>query len=309
MIGLLHGVNPVPRLAVPVTRSGELRVGVENWVTVAGLSLVLPQAPEGAIVVVKNCTTSAQVVSASSQITGVSQSGAAIPATNRVRILPGQVGSFLRGDRGWFAQGCEPPVLVFTYNGTPLAGNPSNPGGASDLFHWLGIQAGGGSWVNPAGTSWLTAAASSAHTAPYNSPPSVLSDRAAPSSSTAAIAHTANVANSWFAWQLPAGYRFRPTGLLILTRGDLDVMYPRNFTIRVADGSTLTSSTAVSSWTAAQVFVNQSQIAGLSLYSFVSISTTQSGRQLAFEQQQNNTSDFLWLVAQEFCWFGELFLP
>ncbi len=287
-----------------------LRPGFEFWIT-GTANLWLPAtSPSDSKIVINNSTANALTITANggTPILGVARSsGTALPGGDRVRILPGQQASFVMGDRGWIAQGCEPPVLTFTYNGTPLASNASNPNSASDLFHWLGIQAGGGTWVNPAGTSWLGAAASSTHTAPYNSPPSVLSDRAAPSSAIAAIAHTAQVANSWFGWQLPVGYRFRPTGVLILTRGDNNGQYPRAFTIRVADGSTLTSGTAVNSWTAAQVFTNQTQIGGLSTYHFVSISTTQSGRQFAFEQQQNSTSD-LWLTAQEFCWFGELFL-
>ena len=235
----------------------------------------------------------------------------AISQQERVRIRPGKSAKLIADSGNWESQDCDNPFLVFSYNGSPLTPNLENPERSGDLFEFLGIQAAKGTnnrWVNPSGTSWLTAAARSAHTAPYNNPPSVLSDRTAPSSAIAAIAHTAQVANSWFAWMLAAGYRFRPTGILILTRGDHNGQYPRDFTIRIANGSTLTSGTAVNGWTAAQVFTNQSQIGGNSTWHFVSISTTESGRQFGFEQQQNSTSD-LWLVAQEFCWFGTLFEP
>lgn len=255
MIGLLHGVNPVPRLAVPVTRSGELRVGVENWVTVAGLSLVLPQAPEGAIVVVKNCTTSAQVVSASSQITGVSPSGAAIPATNRVRILPGQVGSFLRGDRGWIAQGCERLPLTFTYSGTPLANNNSNPLGAGGVVHYLG---GVGTFINPATNGILQSTQSGAAAATAT----ILSDRVTNPTTTSLVWQAPNAANSWVAWQFPA--RLSPTGFLLQNNGIANAYHVRAFELRYSDdlSAGLSPSSPVSLWTQGPGWTNQVQITG-----------------------------------------------
>jgi len=303
MIGVLHGVNPVPRLAVPVTRSGELRVGGENWVTVAGLSLVLPQAPEGAIVVVKNCTTSAQVVSASSQITGVSPSGAAIPATNRVRILPGQVGSFLRGDREWFAQGCEPPFLAFTYNGNPLAGNPSNFGGASDLIHFLG---GVGSYTNPTTNGTIIVATSSVFSSA--GPGSVATDRVANPTNANQNWYPNNEANSWIAWQFPAA--FAPTGLLIQTSGvSANPLHLRSFELRYSSdlSSSLTSSSPVSTWSQGTTWENQAQINTLGAWYFFSSPSMPVARRWAIRVTGPDSGGNNYPTIAEVNWFGNWF--
>lgn len=275
----------------------------ENCVADGGVTeLILPASASGSHNVINDTTAAITIVrGGTATISGITRStGAAIAATDRVRVLPGQHGVFIASGGNWIAQGCEPPVLVFTYNGTPLASNPSNPGGASDLPHWLGIQAGGGSWVNPSGTSWLVSAASGMGGGTVAN----LTDRVASGQDV----FTTNVANSWVGWQFPNN--FRCLGFLIQTRGGsfAGEHLPRSFSLLQNTGTTLTSATNVTSWTVAGSWVSQTQIAaGNTYYGPFVPSAPFAGNQLALLLTANSSGSQL-LALQEFIPFGEYFI-
>jgi hypothetical protein len=297
--GVLHGVNPgLSPISVVVSQSGALVLDRENWVTTTGLSLELPQAPDGRRLKVVNSTTASITVSAASgaRISGVTQStGEAIATRTSVRILPGQRGVFVANGGNWIAQGCENSVLSFTYNGTPLASNTSNPLNASGLFHYLGILAGGGTWVNPAGTAQLTAATSSNLAGTVAN----LSDRVGSGQNI----HTDYVAGSWRGWQFPK--LFTCTGFWIQANG-VGGADPRSFEFRVNTGSGLTNTTNVAAWTLVQSWTNQTQINTANSYYFFSVTTPVTGNQLALIQTSVNSGGSTIFVFQEFEPFGDL---
>ena len=313
---VLQIVNNVPvwgTFTVPATPDQWITLNTDatlelnkKYLVTGGTTFTLPAISDGFIEVINNRDTRITITASGTATIAGYSSGLKMPISSQEAVGVGArtESKFVSSTGVWNCVNCDPLRLTFAYNGTPLAPNDRNPSKASDLPHWLGIQAGGGTWVNPSGTSWLTAEASSVYASPYNAPVSVLSNRAAPSSSNSELAHTGNDAINWFAWQLPNGYRFRPTGILLLTRGDINATNPRDFTIRIANGNTLFG---ISTWTSAQVFTNQ-VISGPSMYYYTAISTSLSGRQLAFEQQQNSSGSN-WLLLQEVCWFGDLFLP
>ena len=279
-----------------------LRPGFEYWITGAANLWIPATSPSDSKIVINNTTANPLTITSNggTPIFGVARStGAALPGGDRVRIPPGQPASFVMGDQGWLAQGCERPVLIFTYNGTPLASNPSNPGGASDLPHWLGIQAGGGSWVNPSGTFWLVSAASGMGGGTVAN----LTDRVASGQDV----FTTNVANSWVGWQFPNN--FRCLGFLIQTRGGSFAgdHLPRSFSLLQNTGTTLTSATNVTSWTVAGSWVSQTQIvAGNTYYGPFVPSAPFTGNQLALLLTANSSGS-QHLALQEFLPFGEYF--
>jgi hypothetical protein len=283
--------NRAPQLT-QVLRSGRhtLLPGFDYFVTEAA-SLWLPQAPDGRRLKVVNSTTASITVSAASgaRISGVTQSGAAIAAQSTVRILPGQRGVFVANGGNWIAQGCENPALSFTYNGTPLANNTSNPLNASGLFHYLGILAGGGSWINPVGTAYLTAATSGESAGTVAN----LSDRVASGQNV----HTSNVARSWRGWQFPKA--FTCTGFWIQS-GVFGGSDPRSFELRVSTGTGLTNSINVDAWTLAQSWTNQNQINTADSYYFFPVTTRVAGNQLALVQSGVNSGGSNIFVFQEF---------
>lgn len=243
-----------------------LRPGFEFWITGAANLWIPATSPSDSRILINNATTNALTITANggTPISGVARSnGTALPGSDRVRILPGQQASFVMSDRGWFAQGCEPNALVFTYNGTPLANNPSNPGGASDLIHFLG---GVGSYTNPATNGTITAAASS--TASGYGSAAVTTDRVTSLLVIALNWQANNAANSWIAWQFPAN--FAPTGLLLQTTGYIDSYHLRSFRIHYSNAlsTALTSSSPVSGWFQGPGWANQTQITGTRTWHF-----------------------------------------
>jgi hypothetical protein len=296
--GVLHGVNPgLSPVSVVVDQSGMLVLDRENWVTTLGLPLELPQAPDGRSLKIFNSTTAAITVNSSpGTISGVTQAGVAITAQNAVRILPGQRGTFVANGGNWIAQGCEPSVLTFTYNGVPLSNNTSNPLNASDLFHWLGQEAAKGSgqpWVNPTGTSWLTSASSGA-SAGWGLP-SCLSNRASSSGNFTEHCLTTGGSNGWYGWRLPGS--FRPTGVLILgnsTNGP----FLSDVDIKLSTGSNLSS---VDTW--ATVL----SLSGLSMsngqWHYANISTGASGNLIGIISTSTTTEKRL--GSQEVLWYGD----
>ena len=243
-----------------------LRPGFEFWITGAANLWIPATSPSDSKIVVNNATTNTLTITSNggTPISGVARSsGAVLPGGDRVRILPGQQASFVMGDRGWFAQGCEPPFLSFAYNGTPLAGNLANPREASDLIHFLG---GVGSYANPATNGTITAVASSVQSGFGNA--LVTTDRVVNPSTQPLNWMTNNVANSWIAWQFPAD--FAPTGLLLQTTGYGNNYHLRSFRIHYSNdlSTALTSSSPVSTWTQGPGWANQTQITGAGTWHF-----------------------------------------
>ncbi|MBD2159555.1 hypothetical protein H6F46_02485 [Limnothrix sp. FACHB-1083] len=279
-----------------------------------GSEFTLPATVSGSIEVSNQTTTTVTVIAAgTARINGIgTDNSTAISQQERVRIKPGKSAKLIADSGNWESQDCDNLFLRFTYNGNPLTPNLENPEGAGDLFEFLGIQAAKGTsnrWVNPAGTSWLQAVQSSG---PVGSSGNVLvlSNRNAPSGAGSEVCHTADAPNSFFAWQLPAGYQFEPTGVLFLLRGDFAGAVPRNFDFRVSNGTSLSALSQVTTWAIAQSFVNQNQITNTaSTWWHVSGNPMARGRQLAFLQTAANSGGSGLLVAQEFCWFGNLYTP
>lgn len=278
-----------------------LRPGFEYWITGAANLWIPATSPSDSKIVINNATTNALTITSNggTPISGVARSsGAALPGSDQVRILPGQQASFVMGDRGWFAQGCEPPALVFAYNGTPLASNPSNPLGASDLFHWLGIQAGGGSWVSPAGTSWLASAASGM----VGGTVANLTDRVGSGQNI----YTTNAAGSWLGWQFPR--LFRCLGFMFQTYGGASGFYPRSFSLRQNTGTTLVGANP-ETWAVAGSWTNQVQLNALNQYSGLFATTSPvTGNQLVLRLDGPDSSGSNYWTIQEAFLFGEYFV-
>ena len=289
-----------------------LRPGFEFWITGAANLWIPATSPSDSKIVINNATTNALTITANggTPIFGVARStGGALSGSDRVRILPGQQASFVMGDRGWFAQGCEQPS-VFTYSGTPLAGNPSNLGGASDLIHFLG---GVGSYTNPATNGTITAAASS--TASGTGSAAVTTDRVASPSGASLNWQANNLANSWIAWQFPAN--FAPTGLLLQTAGYTDSYHLRSFRIHYSNdlSTALTSSSPVSGWIQGPGWANQTQITGVGTWHFFPFSAANTNptgqlpqlRRLAIFVTGPTSDGANWPTIAEVNWFGDWF--
>ena len=260
--GVIVWANPV----IWTVRTSNATLGVnEACAANSGVTeLTLPTTASGGHEILNNTTAVITIVrGGTAEISGITRSkGDAIAATDRVLILPGQRGLFVASGSNWIAQGCERP-LIFAYNGTPLANNPSNPGGASDLIHFLG---GVGSYTNPATNGTITAAASS--TASGAGSAAVTTDRVANPSAVALNWQANNLANSWIAWQFPAD--FAPTGLLLQTAGYTNNYHLRSFRIHYSNdlSTALTSSSPVSTWTQGPGWANQTQITGAGTWHF-----------------------------------------
>ncbi|MBD2161435.1 hypothetical protein H6F46_12110 [Limnothrix sp. FACHB-1083] len=256
--------------------------------------LTLPASASGSHNVINDTTAAITIVrGGTATISGIARStGAAIAATDRVRILPGQRGVFIASGGNWIAQGCEPPSLVFAYGGTPLANNPQNPNSAHGLFHWLG--GGSGSYVNPV-TNGVVIAATSGELA---NTVANLTDRVASGQNV----HTSSLANSWRGWQFQK--QFRCTGFWIQL-GGIGGSDPRSFALRVNTGTGLSSATEVTNWTLVQSWTGQSQLTGVNNYFFFPVTTPVSGNQLALIQTAANSNGSLIFVFQEIELFGE----
>ena len=126
-----------------------LRPGFEYWITGAANLWIPATSPSDSKIVVNNATANPLTITANggTPISGVARStGAALPGGDRVRILPGQQASFVMGDRGWFAQGCEPNIVTLTWTYTGSAQSYTLPSwtGAT-LEAWIRGAGGAGS--------------------------------------------------------------------------------------------------------------------------------------------------------------------
>ena len=299
--GVLHGVNPgLSPLSVVVGQSGSLVLDRENWVTISGLNLELPQAPDGRSLKIFNSTTAAITVNSSpGTISGVTQTGAAITAQNAVRIFPGQRGIFVANGGNWIAQGCE-GILTFTYNGTPLSNNTSNPLNAGGILHYFGIEQGGGTWQNPTtGAATVTAAASAMEAGT----PQQLSDRVASGQDVV----TSNAAGSWFGWRFPRQVRI--TGFVFQTRGDTSGGFhlPRNWQNRAGNTAVLVNGQNISSLAVVDTRSNQTAVNAANTYygSYV-FATPTWGNTMIWQLNGPNSNGTNFFPAQEVEFFGEV---
>ena len=299
--GVIVWANPV----IWTVRTSNATLGAnEACAANSGVTeLTLPATASGGHEILNNTTAAITVWrGGTATISGISQStGAAIAAIDRVRVLPGQRGVFVASGGNWIAQGCEPSALAFAYNGTPLANNPLNPGGSPDFMYWLGLQAGGGTWVNPSGTSWLTAVASSE--AGGWGTASVLSNRAANSADFSQHLLTNTGSNGWCAWQLRPEHTFRPTGVLYLWN-NTNGPFATSFEVKAANGTTLTTTTNVTAWETVRSVTGLTGSNGA--WQFYSLTSSSFYSQLGI--RNSASSGELRISYQEFCWFGELLL-
>lgn len=290
-----------------------LRPGFEFWITGEANLWIPATSPSDSKIVVNNATANPLTITANggTPISGVARSsGTALPGGDRVQILPGQQGSFVMSDQRWIAQGCEPLFLAFTYNGNPLAGNPSNRGGASDLIHFLG---GVNTFVNPATNGTIVVAASS--TASGAGSATVTTDRVANPSAFSLNWQANNLANSWIAWQFPAS--FAPTGLLLQTAGYANNYHLRSFRIHYSNdlSADLTSSSPVSTWTQGPGWTNQTQITGAGTWHFFPFSAANTNptgqlpqlRRLAIFVTGPTSDGANYPTICEVNWFGDWF--
>jgi len=278
-----------------------LRPGFEFWITGTANLWIPATAPSDSRILINNATTNPLTITSNggTPISGVARStGVALPGGDQARISPGQQASFVMGDQGWFAQGCEPPALVFAYNGTPLSSNASNPLGASDLFHYLGIIQGGGTWVNPANTAQLVSAASAMGLGTVAN----FTDRVASGQNV----YTTNAAGSWIGWQFPR--LFRCLGFVFQIYGGSPNSYPRSFSLRQNTGTTLVGANPAT-WAVAGSWTNQVQFNALNQYSGLFATTSPlTGNQLVLRldgPDSSGTTNY-WVIQEVFL-FGELF--
>lgn len=290
--GVIVWANPV----IWTVRTSNATLGVnEACAANSGVTeLTLPTTPSGGHEILNNTTAVITIVrGGTATISGIARStGAAIAATDRARILPGQRGVFVASGGNWIAQGCEPPALVFAYGGTPLANNPQNPNSAHGLFHWLG--GGSGTYTNPVTNGVVVAATSGEQAGTIAN----LTDRVASGQNI----HTSGLANSWRGWQFQK--QFRCTGFWIQL-GGIGGEDPRSFALRVNTGTGLSSATAVTGWTLVQSWIGQSQLTGVNNYFFFPVTTPVSGNQLALIQTGTNSNGNNIFVFQEIELFGE----
>lgn len=286
MTGLADGTrgNFAPTTGVlGVLKRSQILIPGNYVATVAGITLSLAGAvglPKGSVIWLENRSSG-------------------VIAFGPLSLQAGQAARAIALSGAWDVRFWDTkPTLTFAYNGTPLASNSANPLSAGGLLHYLGIKAGNGSWVNPSGTSYLTSAASSLATGTT----AQLSDRVA---SGQAGTQTNDVASSWFGWQFDKPFVCK--SFWIQLRGDNTNQEPRSFQIQVSTGTTLTSSSAVSSWTNAASYTNQTQITGLNTYHFLFISAPTLGNQIAFQLTGVTSSSQNYLTLQEIEFFGNYY--
>jgi hypothetical protein len=270
-----------------------------RYLVKGGGVFTLPSTPSGVIILANSRPTSIRVNAAgSATLSGFGRNAnRPINASTSVSIRPGFQGRFITQGTSWECLDCEPDFLSFTYNGTPLANNPANPLNAADLFHYLGLVQGNGTWVNPSNTAILTAATSGNETGTMLN----LTDRVAGGQNV----HTPSTANSWRGWQFQSP--FRCTGFWIQTRSSYDSHHPRNFALKVNSGTSLTDSTNVVNWTTVQSWTNQTQITGTNQYFFFPVTNPIEGNQLALLQTGANSSGTNHFCFQEIALFGDYF--
>jgi hypothetical protein len=272
----------------------------ENCVADTGVTaLTLPATANGSHQII-NDTTAAITVGrgGTATISGVTQSGAAITAQDTVRILPGQRGAFIAHGGNWIAQGCERPLLTFTYNGTPLSNNASNPLNAGGILHYFGIIQGGGTWQNPTtGAATVTAAANALSVGTI----SLLTNRVPGGQ----VVGTTDAAQSWFGWRFPRQVRI--TGMIFQTRGDANAQHPRSWRVRAGTTTALVNGQDVSGLTIVDTKSNQTQVTGLNFYPPIfSFDSPIQGNTIIWQSSGTNSSGDNFFVAQQIEFFGEV---
>lgn len=293
----------VPTLPVEFVEgsSATLSPSREYWVTAAARLTLAKSARLGDRLKVVNSTDADLSISGGGNpISGVDNTANRYADQSAVRLPANGEADFVRSRRGWRARGCDRAALTFDYNGVPLSLNDRNPGRAGDLFHWLGMEAAKGTgqpWVNPAGTSQLVSVASAMEAGTAAN----FTDRVASGQNL----YTTNVANSWIGWQFPK--LFICKGFVLQTRG-ADAHYPRSFSLRQNTGTTLSSTTNVTSWVAAGSWINQVQINTPNAYYFFTAQIPFAGNQLVLRLDGVNSIGYNHFCLQEVFLFGDYFV-
>lgn len=290
----------IPSLPVEFIEGGSatLSPGKEFWVTAPTRLTLTQSARAGDRLTVTNNTEGVLTISGRN-LSGVDGNRAAFSGLSEVWLAAGSEARLVRSRRGWRVRGCDRPGLVFTYGGTALAANNSNPNGASDLIHYLG---GVGSFVNPATNGVIAAATNSV--ASGLGGVSVLTDRVTSPSTPALNWQPNNVANSWVSWQFPS--LFAPSGLLIQNNAYTSGYSLRSFELRYSSDLTLalTSSSAVDTWTPGQSWANQTQITGLGAWFYLAITGMPAARRWALRVTGPDSSGSNFPTFAEINWFG-----
>lgn len=294
--GILSSIPRENLVFVPRRINGQLRQGERCIATRSATRLDLPSPLGSAPIEVLNNTgaevlifaTGGATISGTGIVNGVTFSetrSVGVPAQGRAILTP--------NEGNWNAVGTYDTRLTFLYNGTPLATNSGNPSSASDLFHYLGILQGGGTWTNPANTAQLVSAASAMEAGTVAN----LTDRVASGQNV----YTTNAAGSWMGWQFVAP--FTCTGFWLQTRS-ADAAHPRSFELRVNTGTGLVSGANITGWPIAQSWTNQTQVTGANQYFYFAVSTPLRGNQLAIRLSGVDSAGLNYLMAQEWNLFG-----
>lgn len=293
----------VPTLPVEFVEgsSASLSPSREYWVTSAARLTLAKSARLGDRLKVINSTDAALTIFGGNPISGVDNSANRYSDQSAVRLPANGEADFVRSRRGWRAKGCDRTALTFGYNGSPLALNDNNANRASDLIHWLGMEAAKGTgqpWVNPAGTSQLVSVASGMASGTVAN----LTDRVASGQNV----HTTTASGSWIGWQFSK--LFRCTGFVIQLRS-FSENAPRSLSLRQNTGTALTSATNPAIWAVAGSWINQIQLNAPNLYSGLFAATNPlTGNQLVIRLDGADSNGDNYLCFQEVFLFGDYFV-
>lgn len=269
--------------------------------------ITLPTTPSGQIELINRTGVVVSVDAGSGRaIAGRSRVTSTDFSRQIVTILPSDSVRLIADGTNWIGEQFAPSE-VFSYNGTFLSANSSNPNSASDLIHWLGQNYGTQTFSNPSGTARLKSAASSVYGAGFIALPTVLTDRVS-GTNAATTWLSEDSASQWVGFELPG--LLLPTSLVFQTGNASVTCHPRNFRIQASASaeSTFNSQTAVSDWTTLATFTNQTQVtANNTPYSFA-ITTNSMVRRIAIQSTGQNSCGTSYFGLGEVQLFGRFFL-
>lgn len=287
--------------------NGTIAAGDRLILKTGTTQITLPSTPSGQIELVNRTGVVVTVEAGTGRvIAGRSRVTSTEFSRQTVTILPGDSVRLIADGTNWIGEQFAPSEL-FTYNGTFLSANNSNPNSASDLIHWLGQNYGTQTFSNPSGTARLRSVASSVFGSGFNAQPSVLTDRVS-GTDAATTWLSGDTASQWVGFELPS--LFLPTSLVFQTGNASVTCHPRNFRIQASASveSTFNSQSAVSDWTTIATFTNQTQVAANNTpYSFA-ITTNSTIRRIAIQSTGQNSCGTSYFGLGEVQLFGRFFL-
>ena len=269
--------------------------------------ITLPTTPSGQIELINRTGVVVSVDAGSGRaIAGRSRVTSTDFSRQIATILPSDSVRLIADGTNWIGEQFAPSD-VFSYNGTFLSANSSNPNSASDLIHWLGQNYGTQTFSNPSGTARLITIASSIFGSGFDALPSVLTDRVSGvDGSTTWV--SSDAVSQWVAFELPNP--FIPTSIVFQTGNASVTCHPRNFRLQGAADrlSDLTTQSSVSSWTTLATFANQTQITASNTAYIFPISTNLAVRRIAIQSTGLNSCNRGHLGLGEVQLFGRFFL-